>query len=112
MEPTADDLMAIAMRIRTGSIRHDPPEKTWGGMGNGRRCDACRRPIETTDLELEADFDNARTTLRFQQNDYIGWITRAREDATRDKRLNQMLDELVKGGVYMNMAHAPSRKVD
>jgi hypothetical protein len=39
----------------------------------------------------------------YQRNDYIGWITRARLNATRQKRLKQMLDELKKGDVYMNM---------
>ena len=79
MEPTADDLAAIAMRIRTGSIRHDPPEKTWGGMGNGRRCDACRRPIGSADLEIEADFDSATTTLRFHSACFTAWQRAAEE---------------------------------
>ncbi len=39
----------------------------------------------------------------YQQNDYIGWITRAKLESTKQKRLNQMLDELEKGGVYMKM---------
>ena len=39
----------------------------------------------------------------YQQNDYVGWITRARQPATRTKRLEQMLDELERGGVYMHM---------
>jgi len=39
----------------------------------------------------------------YQQNDYIGWITRAKLETTRQKRLDQMLDELEKGGVYMKM---------
>ena len=39
----------------------------------------------------------------YQQNDYIGWITRAKREATQQKRLNQMLDELKKGNVYMKM---------
>ena len=46
----------------------------------------------------------------YEQNDYIGWITRARGENTRQKRLAQMLEELEKGGVYMGMAHAPSLK--
>jgi hypothetical protein len=79
MEPTADDLLAIAMRIRTGSIRHDPPEKTWAGMGNGRRCDACRRPIGPTDLEVEADFDSTQTTLRFHSACFTAWQRAAEE---------------------------------
>jgi uncharacterized protein YdeI (YjbR/CyaY-like superfamily) len=39
----------------------------------------------------------------YQQNDYIGWITRAKLATTKQKRLNQMLDELEQGGVYMKM---------
>lgn len=41
----------------------------------------------------------------YQQNDYIGslCVTRAKLEATKQKRLNQMLDELERGGVYMKM---------
>ena len=39
----------------------------------------------------------------YQRNDYIGWITRAKRPETQQKRLNQMLDELKKGNVYMKM---------
>lgn len=46
----------------------------------------------------------------YQQNDYIGWIDQAKQQATKEKRLAQMLDELEKGGVYMKMPHAPSAK--
>jgi uncharacterized protein YdeI (YjbR/CyaY-like superfamily) len=41
----------------------------------------------------------------YQQNDYIGWITRAKLPATQQKRLEQMLDELFRGDVYMKMAY-------
>ncbi|RWM08820.1 MAG: hypothetical protein E5X74_13115 [Mesorhizobium sp.] len=40
----------------------------------------------------------------YQRNDYLGWIARAKRPETRQKRLDQMLDELALGGVYMNMA--------
>lgn len=39
----------------------------------------------------------------YQQNDYVGWIGRAKKPETRQKRIDQMLDELERGGVYMNM---------
>jgi uncharacterized protein YdeI (YjbR/CyaY-like superfamily) len=39
----------------------------------------------------------------YQQNDYVGWITRAKRTETRQKRLDQMLEELKAGGVYMRM---------
>ena len=45
----------------------------------------------------------------YQQNDYIGWITRAKLPATRQKRLEQMLDELFRGDVYMKMAYRPKK---
>jgi len=48
---------------------------------------------------------NARPA--YQQNDYVGWITRAKREETRLKRLNQMLDELEAGGVYMRMKWVP-----
>lgn len=46
----------------------------------------------------------------YQQNDYIGWISRAKRQETQEKRLSQMLDELETGGVYMNMRHRASEK--
>lgn len=39
----------------------------------------------------------------YQRNDYLGWIARAKRPDTRKKRLDVMLDELRRGGVYMNM---------
>lgn len=51
---------------------------------------------------------NARPA--YQRNDYLGWIAAAARDATRDKRVKQMMAELKRGGVYMGMAHAPSAK--
>lgn len=39
----------------------------------------------------------------YQKNDYLGWIARAKRPDTGQKRLDQMLDELQRGGVYMNM---------
>ena len=46
----------------------------------------------------------------YQQNDYIGWIDRAKKQETKEKRLQQMLSELKSGGVYMNMKHMASAK--
>jgi len=46
----------------------------------------------------------------YQQNDYIGWITRAKREETRQKRLEQMLDELASGDTYMKMAYKARRR--
>lgn len=45
----------------------------------------------------------------YQQNDYIGWITRAKRPEKQEKRLNQMLEELEKGDVYMKMDWKPTK---
>jgi uncharacterized protein YdeI (YjbR/CyaY-like superfamily) len=43
----------------------------------------------------------------YQRNDYLGWITRAKLEQTRQKRLAQMLRELAGGDRYMNMTYHP-----
>jgi len=45
----------------------------------------------------------------YQQNDYLGWISRAKREATRHKRVDQMLAELRDGRKYMNMAWSGGR---
>jgi uncharacterized protein YdeI (YjbR/CyaY-like superfamily) len=67
--------------------------------------DFIRKALE--DQNLMKDY---RARPDYQQNDYIGWITRAKSPETQLKRIQQMLDELEKGGVYMGMDHPPSRK--
>jgi uncharacterized protein YdeI (YjbR/CyaY-like superfamily) len=39
----------------------------------------------------------------YQQNDYIGWINRAKRFGTKQKRLDQMIYELERGDLYMKM---------
>lgn len=40
----------------------------------------------------------------YQQNDYLSWIQRAKRTVTKEKRVQQLVDELKKGDVYMKMA--------
>mgnify|MGYP001594974835 CR=1 FL=1 len=47
----------------------------------------------------------------YQRNDYIGWIARAKQKVTQDKRLAQMIDELKRGDCYMKMAYRPKPRV-
>ncbi len=42
-------------------------------------------------------------------NDYIGWITRAKLETTKQKRTQQMLDELKQGNLYMRMKWGRSK---
>lgn len=61
-------------------------------------------------LERRALMEAYRERPAYQQNDYLGWINRAKRQETKENRLQQMLEELEIGGVYMNMDHPPSRK--
>jgi uncharacterized protein YdeI (YjbR/CyaY-like superfamily) len=46
----------------------------------------------------------------YQQNDYLGWIARAKLGTTKAKRLAILLKELAAGDAYMNMAWSPRRR--
>jgi len=59
-------------------------------------------------LEARRLMEAYTTRPSYQQNDYISWITRARRPETQQKRLNQMLNELEQGDVYMKMAWTKS----
>ena len=50
-------------------------------------------------------FDAYEARPPYQQNDYVGWITGAKREETRDARLAQMLDELTRGDRYMKMPY-------
>ena len=59
-------------------------------------------------LDARGLMDAYNSRPPYQRNDYIGWINRAKLDATKQKRLNQMLDELEGGKLYMNMKWSPA----
>lgn len=54
-------------------------------------------------LDRDALWEQYRARPPYQQNDYIGWITRGKREETRAKRLGVMLEELRAGDRYMGM---------
>ena len=61
-------------------------------------------------LENKGLMDDYRQRPAYQRNDYLGWINSAKRQDTRNKRLEQMLEELEVGGIYMKMEHPASAK--
>jgi uncharacterized protein YdeI (YjbR/CyaY-like superfamily) len=61
-------------------------------------------------LEEQCLMEDYKARPPYQQNDYIGWIIKAKLEKTKQKRLAQMIDELKRGGVYMKMPHPASEK--
>ncbi len=48
----------------------------------------------------------------YQRNDCLRWIPRAKHEATRERRLNQMVEELEQGAAFMKMNwRAPTARV-
>ncbi|WP_078118564.1 YdeI/OmpD-associated family protein [Thiosocius teredinicola] len=83
-------------------------------MGNtGSKLKRDRQPMPAfveealRSANLLADY---RSRPEYQQNDYLGWINQAKKQETKNRRLQQMLEELDKGGVYMKMSHPASAK--
>ncbi len=54
--------------------------------------------------------DAFRARPDYQQNDYLKWIATAAGPAAKQQRLDQMLDELEKGGVFKGEAWTPPAK--
>lgn len=54
-------------------------------------------------LKEKGLWDAYKSRPPYQQNDYIGWIIRAKRQKTRDKRIGIMLSELQAGHGYMGM---------
>jgi hypothetical protein len=48
-----------------------------------------------------------RSRPAYQRNDYLSWITRAKLEETKRRRLGQMLSELAAGDRYMKMRWRP-----
>ena len=72
-----------------------------------------RYPMSETVREALIDHDLMsayESRPPYQQNDYIGWINRAKRAETKAKRLQQMLDELERGDVYMKMQYNPKNR--
>ena len=68
----------------------------------------------TPEVELALDEAGLSEAYRarppYQRNDYLGWIDRAKRPETKARRLQQMLDELEQGDVYMKMAWRAGRQ--
>jgi hypothetical protein len=64
----------------------------------------------TESLVRHGLMDAYRERPAYQQNDYIGWIMRAKLQGTIGKRLAQMLEELEIGDKYMKMDFQPRKR--
>jgi len=54
--------------------------------------------------------DAFRARPDYQQNDYLKWITTAAGPTAKQQRLDQMLEELEKGGVFKGEPWTPPAK--
>ncbi len=78
---------------------------------NDYNLSSLKRPVNPMPEDIHGELEGRALMERFharppyQQNDYIGWIARAKRPETRRKRLEQMLEELAGGDKYMKMEY-------
>jgi hypothetical protein len=94
-------------------VKSISPKKRRPGMPK-KAAPARRRKLQIPSFVLDALerhklFDRYESRPPYQQNDYIGWITSAKQEATQYRRLEQMLAELRAGDKYMKMPYKPKR---
>lgn len=58
-------------------------------------------------LEERGLMDAYEARPPYQRNDYLWWITTAKRESTKNRRLEQMLAELERGDAYMKMPYRP-----
>lgn len=80
-----------------------------------RKGTGLRRPRNPMPAWVRAALEEAdllaayRERPPYQRNDWLGWICRAKQEATQRRRLESMLDDLRRGDTYMGMAWRPRR---
>ena len=79
--------VALPLKAGTRRVRHEMPDDVYQAL------------VDDGLLEMY------KKRPAYQQNDYVGWISRAKKADTRQKLLDRILDELRRGGVYMKMEH-------
>ena len=85
-------------------------------MGPSRDLSTLRRPLNPMPAFVREALEGRGLTAAFearppyQQNDYLGWIGRAKRRETAERRLAQMLDELRAGNLYMKMPWSNRRR--
>lgn len=100
--------MASKKKKKTAA-RKAPTKKKVAKPAAKKKASKLTRPIQSmpafvrTALSKRGLLDEYHARPDFQRNDYLGWIKHAKREATQLKRLEQMLDELERGDVYMNM---------
>lgn len=104
-KPIDYELIADITRWRVACVE--------GGAKNNIDMDTRRMKRKVYDIPdyIASALDESRLWERYrarppyQRNDYIGWITRGKREETRQKRLDQMLNELRSGDAYMGMRY-------
>ena len=75
-----------------------------GSERNNSEPSSSTTPVASGEFgEMERFMKTLMNKIVSQRNDYLMWINNAKREATKQKRLDQMLDELERGGVYMRM---------
>ena len=76
-------------------------------IGRGQKRELVMPGMVKNALAARNLVDAFRSRPEYQQLDYMDWIEKAKLNDAKRTRLNQMLDELEKGNVYMGEPWSP-----
>lgn len=106
-KPLPIDLITKMVRFRVKEQEAEAAARAAGVKAEPReKRPRCPMPEDVLHaLEQEDLMERYEARPPYQRNDYLGWITRAKQPATREKRLSQMLEELRGGDSYMGQPY-------
>lgn len=105
-KPLPLDLIRRIILFRTTEQRALYEAKQAGQTVKKELRPRCPMPADVSERLLQEGLtEHYNSRPPYQQNDYIGWIIKAKRPETRQKHLDQMLEELRSGDAYMGMAY-------
>jgi len=105
----AGEKKRLLARHKKHSGRHKSKMEPARSISNSGRLTSLKRPCQpmpgfvSEALQTSGLMDAYLQRPPYRQNDYLGWINQAKRQQTKNKRLQQMLDELEAGDCYMSM---------
>ena len=68
----------VADAIRSGTLPHGSPVRTWGGRGSGACCEICSERIGAEELEFELEFQGSQKYL-VHRRCFFAWEAERRQ---------------------------------
>ena len=77
--------LLIRQKLDDGRLPTNHIPRTWGGAGNGKKCDACEQIVRKTQMMIEgASSDDQEPDLTFHVPCFYFWETERKRPAAQE----------------------------